>query len=341
LVANWKAAIAAGTAGGNPTDPQSVATFGVGPQGPFVPAAVMNFFRPSGVNPSLCGLATNGLTCPALPASAQALVAAVEAKYGIKGYGVPVPWAGMTPNESAGNSVYHGFTTNVRKRFSNHYEFLVSYTWSHTIDDSTDLQTPGQPQDNYHPNAERSNSLFDQRHRFVFSGTYQSGNVGGGGFKHFLFSDWTIAPIIEASSGRPFAILTGADTNFDTGSNTDRPNAVAANTPTDACGNPAVASRFSPTGYLQAYCFINAAPGYAGGNLRRNAGLRPNTIFNDIRLARRIHLTERVHLDAIADLFNIVNRFNVQDVNPLYTNAGQPTAAFDPRQLQIALKLSW
>ena len=130
LVANWKAAIAAGAAGGNPTDPQSVAVFGVGPLGPFVPAAVMNFFRPSGVNPSICGLATNGLTCPGVPATAQALVAAVEAKYGIKGYGVPVPWAGMTPNESAGNSVYHGFTANLRKRFSSHYEFLVSYTWS-------------------------------------------------------------------------------------------------------------------------------------------------------------------------------------------------------------------
>jgi len=36
-----------------------------------------------------------------------------------------------------------------------------------------------------------------------------------------------------------------------------------------------------------------------------------------------------------------VNRFNVADVNPLYTQAGTPTAAFDPRQLQVALKLNW
>jgi hypothetical protein len=341
LVANWKAAIAAGAAGGNPTDPQSTATFGVGPLGPFVPAAVMNFFRPSGVNPSLCGLATNGLTCPALPATAQALVAAVEAKYGIKGYGVPVPWAGMTPNESAGNSVYHGFTANLRKRLTNHYEFLVSYTWSHTIDDSTDLQTPGQPQDNFSPNAERSNSLFDQRHRLVLSGTYQTGKIGTSGFAHVLFSDWTIAPIIEASSGRPFAVLTGADTNFDTSANTDRPNVVAPGTKTDSCGDPVLASRYSPTGFLQAFCFIDAPAGANGGNLRRNAGVRPVTIFNDLRLSRRIHLTERIQLDAIADMFNVANRFNVQDVNPLFTNAGQPTAAFDPRQLQIALKLTW
>ena len=29
------------------------------------------------------------------------------------------------------------------------------------------------------------------------------------------------------------------------------------------------------------------------------------------------------------------------NVNPLYTQAGKPTAAFDPRQLQIALRLRW
>jgi hypothetical protein len=350
LVANWRAAIAdptlpaavKATYASNPQLVGSISPYvgGVGAQGPWVSAGIMNFFRPSGVNPSICGLGTNGLTCPNIP-TVQPLIAAVAQLYGIKGYGVPIPWAGMTPNESTGNSVYHGLTASLRKRMSNHIEFLASYTWSHAIDDSTDLQTPFTPQDNFHPNLERSNSLFDQRQRFVFSGTYQSGKVGTSGFTHLLLSDWTIAPIVEASSGRPFLIITGADTNFDTGANTDRPNVVPAGSKTNSCGDPVVASKYSPTGFLQAFCYIDAAAGVAGGNLRRNAGLRPSTIFNDIRLARRIHLGERFKLDAIADLFNIVNRFNVQDVNPLYTNAGQATAAFDPRQLQIALKLSW
>jgi len=77
------------------------------------------------------------------------------------------------------------------------------------------------------------------------------------------------------------------------------------------------------------------------GNLGRNAGTRPATIFTDLRVSRRIRLTERVALDGILDIFNFVNRFNVADVNPLYTQAGTPTAAFDPRQLQVALKLNW
>jgi hypothetical protein len=265
---------------------------------------------------------------------AQALVSAVETRYGL-GLGLPIPFGGMSPNVSEGNSVYHGFTANLRKRFSESWEMLASYTWSHAIDDSTDLETPLSPQDNLHPN-ERSNSTFDQRHRFVWSSVYQSGKVNGN--LRQLFSDWTVAPIVEISSGRPFAILTGSDTNFDFGSNTDRPNVVPDGTGVDSCGDAPVASKYSPTGFLQAACFID---GTVPGNLGRNAGTKPYTLFTDLRLSRRLHLGESMSLDAVMDTFNVLNRFNVADVNPLYTQAGTPTAAFDPRQLQFALKLNW
>jgi hypothetical protein len=51
-------------------------------------------------------------------------------------------------------------------------------------------------------------------------------------------------------------------------------------------------------------------------------------------------------LDAIADAFNLLNRNNVSDVSVLCDptatcTAGQPTASFDPRQFQFALKISW
>src|SRR5436853_2315281 len=244
LMAAQKAAFA--------TNPLLVDQFGASPLGPYVPAAVTNFFRRSGATPTYCGAATNGVPCTGtlLPPQAQALVSAVETRYAL-GLGVPVPFGGMSPNVSDGNSVYHGFTANLRNRFSRNWEMLASYTWSHAIDDSTDLETPLAPQDNSHP-SERSNSAFDQRHRFVWSGVFQSGKVNG---FHSLVSDWTIAPIVEISSGRPFAILTGADTNFDFGSNTDRPNVVPAGTGTDSCGNAPVASKYSPTGFLQAGCF--------------------------------------------------------------------------------------
>jgi len=243
----------------------------------------------------------------------------------------------MPANFSTGSSVYHALTANLRKRFGQHYEFLASYTWSHTIDDSTDLQSPLSPQDNYNPSAERSNSVFDQRHRFVFSAVYQSGHLGDGFVKKF-FSDWTVAPIIEAVSGRPFNIITGDDRNFDFGTTTDRPVIVPAGTPSNLCGDTAAPSRFSPTGFLQPACFLN---GTLIGNLGRNAGTKPNDVFTDLRISRRIAFGERFALEGIVDAFNLINRFNVADVNPLWDSGQKPTAAFDPRQFQFALKMTW
>jgi hypothetical protein len=70
-------------------------------------------------------------------------------------------------------------------------------------------------------------------------------------------------------------------------------------------------------------------------------GHTPWTIFNDVRFAKRIAFGERYNMDFITDMFNIANRYNVAAVNPLFTNAGQATAAYDPRQFQFALKLNW
>jgi hypothetical protein len=253
----------------------------------------------------------------------------------------------MVGNFSNGSSVYNGMTLNLRKRMKNHYEFLASYTWSHAIDDSTDLQTLLSPQNDLRPELERANSTFDQRHRFVFSGIYQTGKSGASGFWGKFMSDWTLAPIIEFSSGRPFNIVTATDQNFNFSTSTDRPNAVAVGTPTNACGFPTVPSKASPTGAFQIPCFIDANPldgvfnGSLDGNLGRNAGTRPMTIFTDMRVARTFSFNERMKLEGLVDMFNFVNRFNVADVNTLYTNAGTPTAAFDPRQFQFGLRLSW
>jgi hypothetical protein len=303
--------------------------------GNFQPAALVSFFRPSGINPSLTlpasPVAPCAATIPGLPNASDLL------KEDGLGLGVSVPFSDMPANYSNGTSDYHGLTVTMKKRMKKNYEFLASYTWAHSIDDGTDLESPLSPQDNFNANADRGNSLFDQRHRLVFSGVYNSGRVAATGFNR-LFNDWTIAPIVEFSSGRPFNIITGTDRNHDLGTGTDRPNVVPAGTAVSACGDPAVASSFSPTGFFQLPCDF---AGQFTGNLGRNTGMKPWTIFNDIRIAKRINVTERVKLDGIMDMFNIVNRFNVADVSPLYTNAGQPTAAFDPRQFQFAVKLNW
>jgi hypothetical protein len=253
-----------------------------------------------------------------------------------------VPFGDMDANYSNGTSNYNGLTANLRKRFSNHYEFLASYTWSHAIDDSTDLQSTLTPQDSYFPSADRATSTFDQRQRFVFSGVYQTGRIGGASFVRKVFGDMTFAPLIEFGSGRPFNILTGNGDNLQLSSLTGRPNTFE----TPACtalGNAVVKSKYSPTGIFQEPCILGFDGTLASldGNLGRNAGVTPWTVFNDLRVSKRIYFGERFNMDLIADMFNIANRYNVAAVSPLFTNAGQATAAYDPRQFQFAMKLNW
>jgi hypothetical protein len=354
LTANFMAAYYDAKLSGNTTPASPFTVSGCnGPTDPFpyVDAAVMNFFRPGGLNPSVA--AGNYLIgqggCVAQAAALAGSIPGFNAKCnpvpgptGID-YSGCVPFGDMDANYSNGTSGYHGFSANLRKRFGHHYEFLGSYTYSHAIDDSTDLQSTLTPQDSYYPGFDRSTSTFDQRHRFVFSGVYQTGRVGGDGFGGKFLSDWTFAPLVEVASGRPFNIITGNGNNFQLSSKTGRPNTFVD----PGCGTP-VNSKFSPSGVFQEPCINGFVATQTfptllqlDGNLGRNAGVSPWTVFNDLRVSKRIHFGERINMDLIADMFNIANRYNVSAVSSLFTNAGTATAAYDPRQFQFAMKINW
>jgi hypothetical protein len=353
MVANFNAALAGGQTPASPfTVGSGALPCGTGALGPWVSSALLNFFRPGGLNPSIAGALIGapggaGIPCVQLAESIESGLASQGfnancAPTVTGGFSGCVPFGDMDANYSNGSSIYHGFSANLRKRFNKHYEFLASYTWSHAIDDSTDLQSTLTPQDSFFPGLDRSTSLFDQRHRFVFSGVYQSGKVGSG-FARAVLSDWTIAPLLDVASGRPFNIITGNGDNLQLSSLTGRPNVTVD----PACGT-VYKSKYSPTGVLQEPCINSFAATLTtptllelDGNLGRNTGITPWTVFDDMRVSKRIYFGERFNLDLIADMFNIANKMNVSAVSPLYSNAGLPTAAYDPRQFQFAMKLNW
>jgi Carboxypeptidase regulatory-like domain len=352
MVKNFEAAYYDALAAGGTPPASPFTVSGCSPGGtatspyPYTDASLMNFFRPGGLNPSIIGAyASIGdpLGCIAQSAALVASIPGFNAKCDPATFSGCVPFGDMDANYSNGSSIYHGFSANLRKRFTSHYEFLASYTYSHAIDDSTDLESTLTPQDSYYPEDDRSTSLFDQRHRLVFSGVYQTGKVGSGGIGGKILSGWTIAPLLEVASGRPFNIITGGDDNLQLSSLTGRPNTTVD----PACGT-VYQSKFSPSGTFQEPC-INGfvAAGIAptllqlDGNLGRNTGVQPWTVFDDVRVSKRIPLGERFNVDLIADMFNIANKMNVSAVSPLFTNAGQATAAYDPRQFQFAMKVNW
>ncbi|MGB5039232.1 MAG: TonB-dependent receptor [Blastocatellia bacterium] len=303
------------------TNPSTVAVFA--PAQGVVPAALFNFFRPSGPN---YGYAET-IGIPA------AQLAAIASSLGLPlGPGVYVPFGPVIAQDSTGKSDYHALTLGLNKRFSHGYQFSASYTWSHAIDDSTDLQTLLAPQDNNRLDLERGNSYFDQRHRFVFSGVFASPYTwkDEGFWKKFL-ADFTFSPIVELSSGRPFNVHSAADTNFDFSSQTDRPNVVSPGS--SAPAGVDVFNTPAGTFYL---------PGSGEtGSLGRTTGTRPGYASVDFRLTRRIELNDRITLELIGECFNLFNRVNIIDVNNNYTVAGTPTAAADPRQFQFGAKIAF
>ena len=291
-----------------------------GPRGRVISPAAANFFRPNAPNYFLVQALT-GLT----PAAFNTFLPGT-----LRNPGVVSPFGAVNAQVSDGNSNYNAMNLDLKRRFSNNFQFLASYTWSHSIDDSSDLQTLLLPQDNNNFRAERANSLFDQRHRFVFSAVVASPEKwrSGSGMQRF-FADFTVAPIFEISSGRPFNILSGVDTNNDQSNQTDRPNVNSDGT-------------------------LSVPVAFTTGSLGRNSGITHSYSSLDMRLSRVIRFGERVRLNVIAEGFNLFNRFNeaaasafVQDVRAFNQRSGngayysRPTAAFDPRQFQFGLKLNF
>ena len=283
-----------------------------------------NFFRPSGPNYFLVASATGGLV------SKAAFDAALTGS--LRTPGLLSPFGDVSAQLSDGNSIYHALNLELKKRFSRNFQFLTSYTWAHSIDDSSDLQTLLKPQDNRNFRLERANSLFDQRHRFVFSAVVSAPAEwrGGDSGLHRFLADFTVSPILEISSGRPFNIITGTDANGDLQSSNDRPSV-------DTSGR----------------LFVPTTP-FTSGTLGRNTGITHGYASLDLRVARAVRLGERFRLDIIAEGFNLFNRFNEAAASPFFTDVNafaqragngsyysRPTAAYDPRQFQFGLRLNF
>ena len=293
--------------------------------------AVANFFRPNAPNYFLAQALSGGLVSK--PVLDSLLPGTLRTP------GLISPFGSVNAQISDGNSTYNALRAEVNKRLSGNFMFLASYTWSHTIDDSSDLQTLLIAQDVRRFDLEKASALFDQRHRFVFSGALFSPPSWrtGSGWQKF-FSDFTVAPIFEISSGRPFNIITNVDTNNDQSTQTDRP---SVNSDGTLC-LPGASGCITP---------LIVDGRFATGTLGRNLGLTHGYMSLDLGITRAFRFGETMRLDIIAQGFNLFNRFNEGAASPLFRDintfneragSGQyysiPTAAYDPRQFQFGAK---
>ncbi len=225
--------------------------------------------------------------------------------------------------EGSASSLFHGLRVNPRGRIGPSLTLHGSYTFSKAIDDSEEILPHSRAQDMRDFRAERGLALYDQRHRFVFASVFEPQPAGNSTVAQ-AFSGWSIAPIIEVGSGRPVNLLLGFDNNLDQYPGSDRPDAVPAWTP------GAVSTQ---------YGWFASPPAGRSGNLGRNAVVGPGYASVSCRVQRHVALGEDLQAEIVAEGFNLLNRVNVRAVNPNYARAGEPLSAFDPRQVQIGIKL--
>ncbi len=118
---------------------------------------------------------------------------------------------------SAASALYEGGILEIRKRFSDHFTVFGNYTYSKAFDTSTDYNTDYGPQDPTNLGLDRGLSAFDQRHKVVIAGVFDSP------WKEAVLSGFQLAPIFTYNSGHPFNLLVEGEDNGDNHVTNERP----------------------------------------------------------------------------------------------------------------------
>jgi hypothetical protein len=114
-------------------------------------------------------------------------------------------------------ALYEGGILEVKKRFSDHFTLFGNYTYSKAYDTSTDFNSDYGPQDPTNINLDRSLSEFDERHKVVMAGVFDSP------WKRNILSGFQFSPIVTYHSGHPFNLLAGGEVNGDNHTTNERP----------------------------------------------------------------------------------------------------------------------
>ena len=114
-------------------------------------------------------------------------------------------------DENGLKSYYDALAVQMDKRFSHGFQALLSYTWSHAIDDGqgTSLDalfysSPALTTYNGNYAFDKGSSALDQRHRLVFSFVERPTFVHrDGAFYKYVVNNWQLGAIATLAGGRP------------------------------------------------------------------------------------------------------------------------------------------
>lgn len=204
---------------------------------------------------------------------------------------------------SAASSTYHSLQGEFRGRIGRGIQWNSSVTYSHAIDDASDIfDLAGAfalPQSSIRP-SERASSNFDSRWRFA--GTFIWDIAYGR--RSRWFGGWQLAGIGGIQSGQPFTVNTTFDVNRD-GNLTDRLDITQGLQKGPFSDDPTALLRIAPSVPTQS---LLAAEGQEG-RIGRNSFRSWASASADVALTKTLDFlgTESKHLMLRMEVFNILN----------------------------------
>ena len=248
-------------------------------------------------------------------------------------------FGGVSYQKTIGNSTYNALEIGLRHN-SGPLEFLIGYTYSKSIDQSSSLAEAVNP---INPSLSRALSAFDMTHNFVASYSYQVpfDRV----FQRFpkLTRGWQISGIARFTTGLPVTLFNNNDTSL-LGTIPNGINNNGVDTPDVAAGPLRINT--NPRNGEPAFntaLFSLPALGEIGTAARRFF-YGPGIENVDMAVQKSVRLSESRSLEMRVEAFNVFNHaqfYGPASVsgNISSSNFGQIVSAAAPRLVQVAAKL--
>jgi hypothetical protein len=245
-------------------------------------------------------------------------------------------WGRIRTIENDEIANYNGLTAVFRQRMSHGLQLLASYTWSHTLDVSSDSNDGGAPMNPYNWRGDYGNANWDIRHRFVASFVYDLPTLNGrSALLRAVLGNWQVNDITTLQTGMPFNV-TIPDDVANIGRGNQRPNVVGV--PHANCNS----SRL--TNCIDAAAFAEPAA-YTFGNAARNLLYGPGLLNTDVSLFKNFPINERAKFEFRAEFFNVFNHPLLSNPNSTLNDPsfGSITSTVgtgaDNRDIQFGAKL--
>jgi hypothetical protein len=214
----------------------------------------------------------------------------------------PYPGYGDIANlQTEASSNYNALQALVRRTVGG-LDLTFAYTYSHSIDDSSD-RGDGSFTNTYNPAANRASSNFDERHIFNASYIWDIPVFRHGGLSHSLLGGWQISGVTNFATGSPFSIIYNAIDNAGVG------NGEGSDSYADIAGDPKATghpvNQYGRQYYNQAAYATPTALTF--GDSGRNSLRNPDYINFDMAVFKHFAIKESTAIEFRAEAFNVFN----------------------------------